>query len=199
MRDDLHLRRVLALTETAPVPARAAAPSPEMVERLIALDAAAWQELFDEYFGKMRSFAYVRTGDLHIAEDIASEVFTAAVRGIGSYQQTGAPFSAWLYRIARNVTADHLRRQRRRPTVSLEGFDLEDGSAGIGADEKTDIARALAKLTLEQQEIIVLRFFNDCSLEETAQAMGKNVGAVKALQQRALGAMRRQLAPRSGR
>jgi len=190
---------VVALTETAPVPARAAGPSADAVERLITLDAAAWQQLFDEYFGKMRSFAYVRTGDLNVAEDIAADVFAAAVRGIGGYQQTGAPFSAWLYRIARNVTADHLRRRRRRPTVSLEGFDFEDESSGLSSEEKTDLARCLTKLTPEQQELIVLRFFNDCTLEEVAQAMGKNVGAIKALQQRALGAMRRQLAPRNVR
>jgi RNA polymerase sigma-70 factor (ECF subfamily) len=148
----------------------------------------------------MYSFAYVRTGDTTAAEDIAAEVFVAAAKGIASYKPTGAPFASWLYRIARNLTADHLERLRRRPAVPLDSVEMASSAWDAGIDDATDIARALTHLTKEQQEVIVLRFFNDCSLQDAADAMGKNVGAIKLLQHRALGALRRQMtSPEQGR
>jgi RNA polymerase sigma-70 factor, ECF subfamily len=103
------------------------------------------------------------------------------------------PFASWLYRIARNLTADHLERVRKRPAVPLDSVELASSAWDAGIDDATDIARALKHLTKEQQEVIVLRFFNDCSLQDAADAMGKNVGAIKLLQHRALGALRRQM------
>ncbi len=167
--------------------------SADSVGLLIALDAAAWQELFDRYYRKMYSFAYVRTGDADSAEEIASEVFAAAVKGIGSYRPTGAPFAAWLYKIARNITADHLDRRRRRPQTSLDAVEVESASWTPAIDERTDLARGLKQISREQQEVIALRFVNDCTLEETARALGKSVGAVKVLQHRALRSLRREL------
>ena len=163
------------------------------IAALAAHDPDAWQRLFDEYYRKMYRFAYVRTGDTTAAEDIAAEVFVAAAKGIASYKPTGAPFASWLYRIARNLTADHLERLRRRPAVPLDSVELASSAWDAGIDDATDIARALTHLTKEQQEVIVLRFFNDCSLQDAADAMGKNVGAIKVLQHRALGALRRQM------
>jgi RNA polymerase sigma-70 factor (ECF subfamily) len=164
-----------------------------VLERLARLDAAAWQDLFNEYFRKMYSFAYVRTGDIEAAEDIAAEVFAAAARRIGSYRDTGAPIGAWLYRIARNLTADYLERRRRRPQVSLEGIELESLNWAAGLEDKNDLAAAIAALTRDQQEVITLRFINDCSLEETARTLGKSTGAVKLLQHRAIASLRRHL------
>lgn len=165
----------------------------EPLAALVAHDRDAWQSLFERYYEKMRRFAYLRTGDSTAAEEIAAEVFVAAAKGIGRYRDTGAPFAAWLYRIARNLTADHLERRRRRPVVELEASSLESGAWDGAVEDAADIARALAALTREQQEVLVLRFFGDCSLEETAVAMGKKTGAIKVLQHRALAAMRRQM------
>ncbi len=166
----------------------------EPIERLVALDAAAWDDVFARYFDKMRNFAYVRTGDFHAAEDIASEVFSSALGSIAGYRRTEAPFSAWLYRIARNRTVDYIRRNQRRPqTVSLENIDVAGTALEGLIDDHNDLLRGLQKLTAEQQELIVLRFFNDCSLIETAAAMRKNVGAIKALQARAIGSLRREI------
>jgi RNA polymerase sigma-70 factor (ECF subfamily) len=183
---------MLAVSEARPVQTESGAAG-DLVGRLIALDAAAWQELFEQYHRKMYSFAYVRTGDLNAAEEIASEVFAAAVAGIGRYRPTGAPFAAWLYRIARNITADHLDRRRRRPTASLEGVEIEVSGPALQVERQADLARGIAALTREQQEVISLRYMSDCSLEEAAQAMGKSVGAVKLLQHRAIIALRKQM------
>jgi RNA polymerase sigma-70 factor (ECF subfamily) len=165
----------------------------EPLAALAAHDSDAWQSLFERYYDKMYRFAYVRTGDAGAAEEIAAEVFVAAAKGVARYKPTGAPFAAWLYRIARNLTADNLDRRRRRPVVALDAIEIASGRWDGAVEDAADIARALAALTREQQEVLLLRFFSDCSLEETAAAMGKKVGAIKVLQHRALAAMRRQM------
>jgi RNA polymerase sigma-70 factor (ECF subfamily) len=191
---------MLSLTEVRTGPRQQALPqASEPIAALIALEPQAWNDLFERYFREMYSFAYVRTGDTHLAEEIASEVFAAAARGISRYRDTGAPIGAWLYRIARNITADHVDRRARRPQVSLDAVELETESMARGIENATDLARSVAQLTPEQQEVIALRFYNDCSLQEAAAALGKSVGAVKLLQHRALAALRRQLDPEAER
>lgn len=176
-------------------PRKADGPSPEgpPLSSLTAFDEAAWQSLFAYYHPRLYRFACVRTGDTSAAEEITAEVFLAAAKGIARYRPTGAPFGAWLFRIARNLVADHLDRRRRRPLVSIESLELLSSGWDGAIDDTSDLARALANLTGAQQEVLVLRFFGDCSLEETAGAMGKRVGAIKVLQHRALAAMRREL------
>lgn len=171
----------------------------EPIAALIALEPLAWQDLFERYYRKMYNFAYVRTGDVHVAEEIASEVFAAAARGISRYRDTGAPIGAWLYRIARNITADHVDRRAKRATVSLDALQIESESMTLGVENAADLAKCVARLTREQQEVVALRFYGDCSLQETAQALGKSVGAVKLLQHRALAALRRNLDPETKR
>jgi RNA polymerase sigma-70 factor (ECF subfamily) len=188
---------VLSLADSIAAPARAVPEAGLQVDRLKAFDAAAWQELFDHHFKKMYAFAYARTGDPQASEDIASEVFAAAAKSIQNYRPTGAPFAAWLYRIARNITADHLDARRRRPAVSVDEMEIEIETEGWDAaiELRGDLRQAMTHLTREQQDVISLRFFDDCSLAETAAAMGKSVDAIKVLQYRALGALRRAMTP----
>ena len=190
---------MLALTEAriGPLPEPAKVSDP--IAALAALDPSAWNELFEQYYRKMYNFAYVRTGDVSAAEEIASEVFAAAARGISRYRETGAPIGAWLYRIARNITADHVDKRRRRPFVSLDAAEIDPEDPALDIEDAADIARGLARLTRDQQDVIALRFYNDCSLQEAAAAMGKSIGAVKLLQHRALAALRRQLTREPGR
>jgi RNA polymerase sigma-70 factor (ECF subfamily) len=191
---------MLALTEVRTGPRQQVLPkTDEPIAALIALEPQAWNDLFERYFRKMYSFAYVRTGDTHLAEEIASEVFAAAARGIARYRDTGAPIGAWLYRITRNITADHVDRRARRPQVSIDTVQLETEGMALSVENAADLARGVAQLTQEQQEVIALRFYNDCSLQEAASALGKSVGAVKLLQHRALAALRRQLDPEASR
>jgi RNA polymerase sigma-70 factor (ECF subfamily) len=190
---------MLAVTEVRAGLRQEPADVSDPTAALIAHDPQAWNELFERYYRKMYNFAYVRTGDVNTSEEIASEVFAAAARGIARYRDTGAPIGAWLYRIARNITADYVDKRRRRPSVSLEASQIDLEASAPDIDDATDLARCVALLTREQQEVIALRFFDDCSLQETAAALGKSVGAVKLLQHRALAALRRQLRPEAQR
>jgi RNA polymerase sigma-70 factor (ECF subfamily) len=169
-------------------------PMERLVDAARAFSPDAWGQIYDRYYGRMLDYCYLRTGDRSAAEDLASEVFLGAVRSIGRYEYRGAPFSAWLYRIAQRVTADFLRKRAQRPTVPLN----EDGAhpnlqTGDGTEASTlwhDVQAAIQQLTEDQQHVIVLRFLHGLSHEETAAAMGRSSGAVRILQHRALVALR---------
>lgn len=169
-----------------------------LVEEAQAFSQEAWAHIYDQYYPKIFQYCYLRTGDRTGAQDLASDVFLEALRGIRRYRYRGTPFAAWLYRIARNLTADHLQRKARRPTVSLAA---ESQNPQLQAPDDTarsavwhDVHRAIQQLTDDQQQVILLRFFQGLSHEETAAVMGRRSGAVRALQNRALSALRHLMA-----
>lgn len=139
-------------------------------------------------------FRYIvhRVGDTALAEDFTADVFVRALKSLATYQDQGKPLVAWLYRIAHARVVDHYRRVGRRPAED----DLDEGSeVAVLPDMDQSLLRrqmaqllrqAITGLTDEQQQVVVLRFMEGCSLEDTAQVMGKNANAIKALQHRAL-------------
>jgi len=173
--------------------AAAATDEAAFARRLAAFEAEAWESLFEREFPRVYRFAFVRTGSAPVAEDIAAEVFEEAAARIGRYEYRGLPVRAWLFRIARNLTADHLSRSKRRPVLRLGDAEEQPAPAPPDIESLTDVARAMAWLTPEQQEVIALRFISGCDLAETAASLGKSVGAVKLLQHRALQALRKRL------
>jgi RNA polymerase sigma-70 factor (ECF subfamily) len=167
------------------------------VRRLAAYDSDAWQHAFRLYYKPLFRLAYVRTYQQTLSEDIASEVLAEAAKGIRRYQYRGVPFRAWLYRIANNLIADHLKAQIRRPQVYLDDVEELSAMAISGAfdavDANEDFFHALQGLTDEQKTALTLRFVHDLDLNAAAAAMGKSSGAVKQLQHRALGVLRQRL------
>ncbi|HLF72656.1 MAG TPA: RNA polymerase sigma factor [Dehalococcoidia bacterium] len=170
----------------------------QLVVDLARLDGAAWEAVFDANYDGIQRFAYVRTGDWSLAEEIAAETFAEAARSIHQFEYRGIPFAGWLYRIARNVVVDALKRRRRRPSVSLEVVEESAAAEGQDFENRADLGRAMRLLSPDQQTVLVLRFMNDCSLAETADATGKSVDAVKQLQRRAIAALRRCLGSAGG-
>src|SRR5438067_9838247 len=98
----------------------------QLVERA-KRDPAAFGELYDRHFNQIYRFVYSRVGEQAAAEDVTSEVFMKALRGIGRYQDTGRPFQAWLYQIAVNAIADKYRSAR-----PLDDIDEQRGLAAEG-------------------------------------------------------------------
>ncbi len=170
----------------------------ELVREAQAFSQEAWARIYDEHYPKMFNYCYQRTGDRAASEDLASDVFVEALRGIQRYRYRGVPLSAWLYRIAHNLTVDHLRRNARQPTVSLgdepEHPRLQTQDPTDASALRQDMQDAIQQLTEEQQQVIILRFFHGLSHEEIAAATGRRPGAVRVLQYRALNALRRQMA-----
>jgi RNA polymerase sigma-70 factor (ECF subfamily) len=167
-----------------------------LVEAAVSGDSEAFGMLYERYANHVFTYLYYRLGDRSTAEDLSSEVFLRAWQKIREYRHRGLPFVAWLYRIAHNLLIDHRRRETRRPTVSLglgpEIPDGQDGPSSISdALRRADLHTAIAALSDDQQQVIVLRFILGMSADEVARVMGRSKGAVEALQHRALKNLRR--------
>lgn len=168
----------------------------ELVERAKTSDRAAWDEIFDRNYQRVFVFVFYRVGDRMAAEDLVADVFLEAWRGIRRFEYRGVPILGWLYRIARNLTADYLKRRGR-----VKEQTLEDGWSGIPhSDDQAErvaawqaVAAAFRGLTAEQQVVLQSRFVEGLSVAETAALMGKNGNAIKALEFRALRSVRKIL------
>ncbi len=154
-------------------------------------DQEAVGNLFDRYW--VRIFYYVRAKvyDSHLAEDLTGEVFLRMVENIPKYRtMEGVPFSAWLFRIAHNLTISYQRRESTFQLVQMEYANHEnqrhDNLALVveGQLERTRLLQSLEKLDEVQREVIILRFLAGLSLKEVAASLGKTIGAVKSLQRR---------------
>lgn len=173
-----------------------------LIRRAQAGNREAFARLYQEHVQAIYRYIVVRVSDEQLAEDLTGDVFTKALRGLPAYQDSGSPFLAWLYSIAHARVVDEYRKRDRRPSE----VDVDDQPVAYDANLDGDMAQAqlrevlqavLVHLTEEQQQVIALRFVEGLSLEETAQAMGKNANAIKALQHRALRALAGRL-ERSG-
>ncbi len=165
-----------------------------LVDQAKSGDGEAFGQLYEAYLDRVYRFIFFRVTDVQMAEDLTSQVFLKAWENLGRYHPHG-PFLAWLYAIARNTVIDNYRT--RKQTVSL------DEAAPVAAqDDKLDdrmqlefemqtLQAAMQHLTLEQQEVITLKFIAEYDTAHIAKHMGKSEGAVRALQMRALQALAR--------
>jgi RNA polymerase sigma-70 factor (ECF subfamily) len=161
-------------------------------------DKQAFALLYQRNVQSVYQYIYMRVSDKELAEDITSDVFVRAYEKISSFERRGVPFLGWLYHIAQGQVIDHYRRKsRRKEPQSLDEVTLEANSnpeqIAFRNIRHENLLAHVDELTDEQQHVIMLRFLQSHSLEETATLMGKNVGAVKALQFRALRSLARLL------
>lgn len=150
----------------------------------------AWEELYHELAGPLTG--YLRAGGCPDPDDLASEVFLQVARDISRFEGGESNFRSWVFVIAHRRLIDARRSGSRRP-VTIAGLSDEVGSPGGDVEEEAmerlsldRIAELLDQLTEEQRHVLTLRLIGDLSLEETAATLGKRVGAIKALQRRAL-------------
>jgi RNA polymerase sigma-70 factor (ECF subfamily) len=155
-------------------------------------DGEAFGKLYDRYVDSVFRFIFYRVNDRALAEDFTSETFLRALRRIGGINYQGRDIGAWFMTIARNIVFDHVKSARFR--LELTTAELLDGDESAPSPELTVLTNltnarlleAVNTLGDEQKECIVLRFLNGLSVAETAAVMGKNDGAIKALQHRAV-------------
>ena len=169
----------------------------ELVARLKANDDAAYREVVARFGDPLYGYIYSLTGDHHLSEDILSETYLRMVEKIDTYTFYGAPFKAWLYRIAHNLAINAVKRASR--LVGAEALEtaappVDDPATTIAARLEVDALRsALGTLTEEQQQVVMLRFVAEQSTAEVAQALEKTENAIKQLQFRALRSLGRLL------
>jgi RNA polymerase sigma-70 factor (ECF subfamily) len=159
-------------------------PADEALVREARADAAAFGLLYERYLPRVYRYLYARTHDPDDAADLTQTVFVRALAGLPAYQPRGLPFTAWLFRIARNAVTDNLRRRERRPADRLPA-ELADEGAGdftTGFERRETlerVRRALAELDPERRELLAMRFAGGLKAHEIAAVVGKSEAAVR--------------------
>jgi RNA polymerase sigma-70 factor (ECF subfamily) len=162
-------------------------------------DAAAFGRLYELYVDRIYSYVYYRTGNNHDAEDLTARVFMRALQHIGRYEDRGLPFSAWLYRIARNIVANWHRDEGRRQMISLNDlvqWRVTEDSPELSAElleNKELLLDAMRRLPSERQELLILKFVERLPNAEIGEIMGRSEGAIKSLYHRTLLSLRDEL------
>jgi RNA polymerase sigma-70 factor, ECF subfamily len=172
-----------------------------LFERVRKGDQDAARILYERYFDRIYNYVYARLGRAEDAEDLAIDTMTRSLTRLDLFQDQGVAFSSWVYRIAHNATIDHYRRHGKVTLVSLEHAtppeSADPSELAVEHLSNEDLRAALRDLTDEQQQVLILRFFQDLTATQVAGIMGKSVGAVQALQHRALGSLERALQGRA--
>ncbi len=161
-------------------------------------DKAAFGQLYELYVDRIYNYVYYRTGNVHDAEDLTARIFFRAIQHIDRYQDQGAPFSAWLFRIARNLLANWYRDQGRRTMIPLESVTWHKTTEGpemVTEQEEANQAlmAAINKLPADRQDLLILKFVERLSNAEIGQIMGRSEGAIKSLYHRTLLSLRDDL------
>jgi len=158
----------------------------------------AFTYLYEQNVTRIYNYIFYRVGSEVDAEDITARVFHKAFDHIDNYKEKGIPFSAWLYRIAHNLTANWYRDTRRKKEVSLEEQldlphqgDLPERTIEQN-QEKDLLLKAIRRLPQDRQQLILLKFLEDLSNADIAIIMGRTEGAIKSLYHRSLLSLREE-------
>ena len=167
-----------------------------------ATEADAFGALYERYVRRIYNYIYYRTGNHHDAEDLTARVFQRAMRHVGSFEDKGVPFSAWLYRIAHNLVANWHRDRSRRPLVPLDDRAIQSGghihpeTQAVVAEEEALLLTAVRRLPAERQQLLILKFVERLSNADIGRIMGRTEGAIKSLYHRTLNSLRDELSRR---
>ena len=170
----------------------------DLVASARAGDKEAFGLLYREYFTPIYRFVLIKTRHKETAEDITQAVFLKSLGAIDEYKDTGAPFIAWLYMIARNLCLDYFKKKSTIIVEEETWLELGDERFGASAlaekrERTQEIARALEKLSNDQCEVVILRFIEERSYAEIAEILGKSEEALRALNSRAMKIMKVEL------
>ena len=166
-----------------------------LVLRAVERDQEAFADLYDRHVVRVYRHIYYLVNDAREAEDLTAQSFLKAWEAIDRYKERGAPFVAWLLRIAHNLTISFLRSKRDHSELD-EGFVDQkrrgnpEESLEQASDERS-VRDAVLRLRDEQRQVIMLRFVEELDYTEVAAMIGKSVPAVRVIQHRALGNLRK--------
>ena len=166
-----------------------------LVQRAVERDASAFAELYDSHVVRVYRHIYYLVNDAREAEDLTAQTFLKAWEAVARYKERGAPFVAWLLRIAHNVAVSFLRSKRDHSTLEDTYVDQKltrnpEEALEQSSDEKS-VRDAVLRLREEQRQVIMLRFVEELDYREVAAVIGKSVPAVRVIQHRALGNLRK--------
>jgi RNA polymerase sigma-70 factor, ECF subfamily len=159
----------------------------DIIRRCQAGDREAFRNVVEKYQNILYGTAYLMTGNRTAAEDHVQEAFLSAWKGIGSFR-TGYPLKPWLVRILVNKVLSY-QRANANPMISLDTESFTDPAGDDPAEEiaqRDQLRRVMQRLSNEQRQVVLLRYFAGLSLAETAEALGRRQGTVKSQTSRAL-------------
>jgi RNA polymerase sigma-70 factor, ECF subfamily len=154
-------------------------------------DLSRFDALYEANFDRVYAFVARRVRSREEAEDATAEVFHHALAGLPRFEWNGTPFIAWLLGIATRVLANRRQRASRRNEIAAEDLDLI--AIQNHAEQNALFAQLLERLPLDQRRVLEQRFFEQRSIREIANALGRTEGAIKQLQFRALETLRGQM------
>jgi RNA polymerase sigma-70 factor (ECF subfamily) len=185
-----------------PVPEpQAAEDEPSLVARA-RTDPRAFGKLYEHYVERVYSYIYHRVGNIQEAEDLTARTFYRALDKLDSYEDRGLPFSAWLFRIAHNLTANWHRDHKARSFLSLDrllgqGADKDTPEEQVTQqEEKEALMEAIDRLPEERRNLLHYKFGTSLSNLEIGEIMNKSESAIKSLYFRTLAALRQDLEDR---
>ena len=186
-------------TKKTQVTAAAGTYNQPEIERLVKKAAGgnfnAFGELYSIYLDPIYRYVFYQVNDRMTAEDITEEVFVKAWKAIGSCKGKEKTFSSWLYRIARNHLINTLRSMKRFASIEKENFgDIVEPKMEVEAEiEYQELLEKIACLPKNQRQIIILKFIEGFDNREISKIIGKNEGAIRVSQMRALATLRQEL------
>jgi RNA polymerase sigma-70 factor (ECF subfamily) len=171
---------------------------PDADERLLVeaaqRDLSRFAELYERHFDRVYAYVVHRLRDRDAAEDVTADVFHKALAGLHRYEWRGAPFGAWLLRIAANAVVDRSKRAAREIVDSdrLPEAVAADPDAAL-VDRWALVFRLVGELPADQRTVIIERYVEERSIREVAARLKKSEGAIKQLQLRALQTLRARM------
>ncbi|MBN2135205.1 MAG: sigma-70 family RNA polymerase sigma factor [Acidobacteria bacterium] len=159
----------------------------EVIERVKAGDSAAARELFREYGERLLKNAYFLCSHPEDAEDIVQETFLVALRKIRQFRGDSS-FYTYLYAIFRNTKYSYYRKKGKLQVmedsllnIAISGLKNNDeiDFKLIDSAKQKELGAALKRLTPEEREVIVLRFYENMKINDISRAMGLPTGTVK--------------------
>jgi len=170
-------------------------------------DRSRFADIYEKYFELVYAYVARRVRDRAETEDLTAEVFRKALQNLARFKWTGAPFAAWLFRIASNMIADRAKRRAKEDSTepSLKGLTSSAQPAAAQAQQtdmeacerQAKLFRLLGELAEDQRRVVVMRFTEDKSIREIAAELDRSEGAVKQLQFRALEKLRKRIHQRT--
>lgn len=163
-------------------------------------DPGRFAELYENNFDRVYAFIARRVRDRSETEDLTAEVFHHALAALPRFEWRGAPFAAWLFRIASNAIIDRSKRAAREQQAAILELSTEADPQEIDeeSEQRARLFQLVDRLPVDQRRVVSMRFAEEKSIREIANEIGRSEGAVKQLQFRALENLRAQIRPESG-
>lgn len=166
------------------------------------MDESVFHRLYEEYNRDVFNFLIYLTRDRNVAEDLMHEVYVKVLKAYESFEGRSSE-KTWLFAIAKNVSVDYFRRLATARKHTNEHFDWETeqlAASGSSPDQlaqlsedKQRLLELLHSCTGDQKMVLIMRFFQDLSVAETAEALGWTESKVKTTQHRAVKALQAKM------